>query len=992
MMRNLRFTRRNDLLAGLALAILPALFYPLAASRRGVFYVGDIFRLYYPQRAVYAEALRAGHLPLWTPNVLAGYPLLAEGQTGMLYPLNLLLYRFLPIDVALNYSILLALSLAGVATYVLARVLRLRPAAAVLAALTLTYGGFFVGHFNHLNIMGAAPWLPLELAIVERVLGARRSAKRALGALVIALGLVIGVQFLAGHPQIWLMSTLVVLAFGLFRAAWPATGPRRPPAQAARLFAPVAISVLVGLAVAAIQLLPTWELVQQSVRAGGLPADFFTSFSWHPALLTTLLVPFILGNPYPNISVELAAYLGILPLSLAFAALALRRNRLTAFLVGLAGVALVLAFGDYTPLYAPLSQVPVLNLFRVPARFLYVFSLAVALLAGLGLDALLSRYSETRPRTSRSAGPLPPSPPPPSLGEGGATLPFSASPPEWGGIAGGPEEAGGEGLRCGPSPLTNSTMLLIAGTVVAGAIAIRAASLDALLALRWVLPATTLVLTAGLLALAWRQRIGRHTFAWAAIGLTVVDLCAFGAVYRQTYNDLMPVATFYEQPASLSFFPGDTRDYRVLTHQAIVPALSVMRASLYPDISLLHGIPSANGYFPLTPTRHARYLADLTPGRLNLLNARYFAIPQLLPADPETERYDLHDPFVPDPVGNTLAIPPTRAESVELISFTSQSADWPQGEVVAEIVLRGEDGSTVVLPVRAGQETAEWAYDRPDVLKDIAHQQPSIAQTWPARSGFPPEEHAGQAYRARYALPQPMRVSSVQIIPKRPAGLIHIAEMTLVEHDRRHGLAELLGLGHHQLVYRDPDVAIYDNLDALPRAFVVYQAQVVADNETALSIIDDPNFDPRREVLLANSAAEVGKWGAGELGRKSKTFNEAQAFAPLHPGAPAPRLEYSPRRVEIQAELDQPGYLVLLDSYYPGWRASVDGRPEPVWRADVLFRAVALERGRHSITFAYDPLTFKIGSAVSLVALAGLAIAAAWLLLRWRSAAAIQMK
>lgn len=941
-MRNLWFTHRNDLSAGLALIILPALVYPLAALRQGVFYVGDIFRLYYPQRAVYAAALRAGHVPLWTPDVLAGYPLLAEGQTGMFYPLNLLLYRFLPIDVALNYSILLSLSLAGVAMYTLGRTLRLRPAAAVLSALTLTYGGFLVGHFNHLNIMGAAPWLPLELAIIERVLEARRRAKRALGAPVIALGLTSGVQFLAGHPQIWLMSTLVVLAFGLFRAIWPAAGPGRTLARAVRLFLPILLAVAVGLAVAAVQLLPTWELVQQSVRAGGLSADFFTSFSWHPALLATLLVPFILGNPYPNISVELAAYLGLLPLILALAAPVLRRERLTAFLVGLAGVALVLAFGDYTPLYAPLSRVPVLNLFRVPARFLYVFSLAIALLAGLGLDALLSRGAE---------------------GQGSR----------------GERDASKEGQPCSSAPLhpRPSAPPLIAGTVVAGAVAIRAASLDTLVALRWVLPAITLVLATGLLVFARQRRIGRRTFAWAAIGLTVVDLYAFAAVYSLTYNDLMPVEMFYEQPASLSFFPGDTYNYRVLTHQAIVPALSVMRASLYPDISLLHGISSANGYFPLTPARHAQYLSNLTPGRLNLLNVRYFAVPQLLPVDPETERYDLHDPFVPDPVDHVTDIPPTRTEAVELVSFTSQSADWLQGELVAEIVLTDKDGSTVALPVRVGLDTAEWAYDRPDVLEDIAHRRSPIAQTWPARSGFPPEGHPGHAYRARYTLPQPMQVTSVQIIPKRPASLIHIEEMALVEHDQRHTLAQLLGLGRHRLVYRDPDVAIFDNLDALPRAFVVYRAQTVPDDETGLSIIDDPGFDPRSEVLLPNSAGAV----------LSPPAPFPPTWANGQPTSTAQIARYSPGWVEIQAELGRPGYLVLLDSYYPGWRAWVDGQPAPVWRADILFRAVALEPGQHLVTFVYEPPSFRLGSATTLAALAGLSIVAFGLVLhrhRWR--------
>lgn len=975
-MKNLWSARRADLMAGLALTILPALLYPLAAARRGVFYVGDISRLYYPQRAVYASTLRAGHLPLWSPNVLAGYPLLAEGQTGVFYPLNLLLYRFLPIDLALNYSILLAVSLAGVAMYTLGRVLRLRPAAAVLAALTFAYSGFFVGHFNHLNIMGAAPWLPVELAIIERAMqGTARKPIRAAGsnsrrttaqsglsaatsghtlaspwsgvALVAFLGLTIGVQFLAGHPQIWLMSILVVLGFGVLRALWPVTGPRRPLADAVRLFAPVAIAVLVGLAVAAAQVLPTWELVQQSVRAGGLSTDFFTSFSWHPALLTTLVVPFILGNPYPNVSVELAVYLGQLPLILALVALVLRRDRLSAFLVGLAGLALVLAFGDYTPLYAPLARVPVLNLFRVPARFLYLFTLAVALLAGRGLDALLSR----------EAG-----------GQGGK---------------------GAEGLRSkgaeGHSPplCRSAACLLVAGGAVASAVAIRTASLDSLLALRWVLPAMIFVLTAGLLVLAWHRRLRRRTFAWAAICLTLADLYAFGAVYRLTYNDLMSVEAFYDQPAALDFFPEGTQNYRTLTHQAIVPAQSVMRASLYPDISLLYGIPSANGYFPLTPARHARYLDRLTPGRLNLLNARYFLIPQLLPVDPDTEQYDLHDPFMPDPVGKAINIPPTQTEGLELVSFTSQSAAWPQGELVAQIVLTGDNGSAVTLSVRAGQDTAEWAYDRPDVAEDIAHDRPPIAHTWPARSGFPPESHPGHAYRADYQLPSPMKVSTVEVVPHKPAGLLHIEELALVGHSQRHTLAELLGLGHHQLVYRDPDVVIYDNLDALPRAFVVHQARRVPDDETALAIIDSPDFDPRAEVLLHTGEAGLSSIPRGPAGTARPAPVEA---APASPDAsPAQVTRYSARRIEVQAELDRPGYLVVLDSYYPGWQARVDGRPVPILRADVLFRAVALAPGRHAVTFVYDPLTFKAGSAISLVALAGLTIAMSGLALQRRS-------
>ncbi len=163
---------RVDFVACVALALLPVFFHPLAALRRGVFYVGDVLRLHYPLRAAYTAALQRGTLPLWSPHVLAGFPLLAEGQTGVFYPPNLLLHRLLPLDLALNDSVLLSLSLAGVATYVLARRLRLSPPAAALSALAFVGGGFMTGHTNHLNILAAAAWLPAALIVVDRALDA----------------------------------------------------------------------------------------------------------------------------------------------------------------------------------------------------------------------------------------------------------------------------------------------------------------------------------------------------------------------------------------------------------------------------------------------------------------------------------------------------------------------------------------------------------------------------------------------------------------------------------------------------------------------------------------------------------------------------------------------------------------------------------------------------------------------------------------------------
>ncbi|MBS1251472.1 MAG: hypothetical protein MAG451_00505 [Anaerolineales bacterium] len=214
-----------------------------------------------------------------------------------------------------------------------------------------------------------------------------------------------------------------------------------------------------------------------------------------------------------------------------------------------------------------------------------------------------------------------------------------------------------------------------------------------------------------------------------------------------------------------------------------------------------------------------------------------------------------------------------------------------------------------------------------------------------------------------------MAVTQVHVTPAKPAGLFHIESLTLISDSQRHTMADLLGLGRHELAYRDPDVVVYDNLDALPRTFVVHHARLVPDDETALAIIDNPTFDPQMEVLLASpSHAVQGSRGAEEHGRF-----RAQPTAHI--------THYSPQRVEIQADLDRSGYLVLLDSYYPGWQATVDGRPATIHRADVLFRAVALGPGRHTVTFIYDPSTFKIGAVISALTLVILAVTAGLMLL-----------
>jgi uncharacterized membrane protein YfhO len=118
------------------------------------------------------------------------------------------------------------------------------------------------------------------------------------------------------------------------------------------------------------------------------------------------------------------------------------------------------------------------------------------------------------------------------------------------------------------------------------------------------------------------------------------------------------------------------------------------------------------------------------------------------------------------------------------------------------------------------------------------------------------------------------------------------------------------------------------------------------DREVVTALLD-PAFDPTREVQL----------------------DEGRELPPREARGSARFLEDRPDRVRIEATLDGDGYLVLLDSYDPNWRATVDGRPVVLRRANLAFRAVELPSGRHVVEFSYRPWALILGLAVAVTSL-----------------------
>lgn len=370
------------------------------------------------------ESLRAGEIPLWNPYILAGQPFLAAGQNAALYPPGVVFY-FLPVVVAYTIFAVLHYWLAACSMYLLARVLRLRAFAATISGIIYAFGGFMVVSVVFPMVVSAATWLPAILACTELTLRAltaaaspKESERKIVWSRVLIYALVtailIAVQFLAGHVE---MSYYILLVLTLY-AAWHILGKsvslraRRVNVRGLLRAGAVMLGIVaLSLALGAIQILPLFELVRMNFREGSATYSDVAGWALPTRQVLTFLIPDFFGNPthhaYFDIYdlawkaapqgtifwgiknyVEAGAYVGILALALAAFGIFNRTSILRSskfFFVTLAVLSLLFAFG--TPLYAILFYgLPGWNQLHTAFRWIFPWTLSIAILAGLGAD------------------------------------------------------------------------------------------------------------------------------------------------------------------------------------------------------------------------------------------------------------------------------------------------------------------------------------------------------------------------------------------------------------------------------------------------------------------------------------------------------------------------------------------------------------------------------------------------------------------------------
>ncbi len=379
------------------------LFGPTLLTGR-VLYWGTPFLQFIPWRIATVHMLANGEPPFWNALNGMGAPLLANYQSGLLYPPNWLALLFGAIGGvgALAWSetliVLLHVIWAGMGMALLVRALGMNTLAQTTGGLAFGLSSYLISRTSFLSMNAAVPWLPWVIFGATRMI---LSTGKSVFNRILPLTGSISMLLLAGHAQTAWYS-LCLGGVWVIYLGWRSGGWR----YCLKTLLWYTGATVLSAAIAAVQLVPTLEYLRQSPRASSLSYDFTVNYSFWPWRILSLFAPDLFGNPaqgdywFNAYFWEDAIYIGLLPILMAIYTLfrktkvkeketletIIHSRSLPIFLWLLVIITFVIAMGRYTPIFPFLyKNIPTFDMFQAPTRWTIIIEFAIALLAALGV-------------------------------------------------------------------------------------------------------------------------------------------------------------------------------------------------------------------------------------------------------------------------------------------------------------------------------------------------------------------------------------------------------------------------------------------------------------------------------------------------------------------------------------------------------------------------------------------------------------------------------
>jgi hypothetical protein len=871
----------------------------------------DAADFFYPYMSFVHEELRHFRFPFWNPFVMSGYPIIGDMEAQIFYPINWLFLALSPTS-PLSYKLVEAqiiahFFLAGLFMYYLARDFVGDRVTALLCGVLFMSSGAMVAHTQHLASINSMAWYPLVFLLARRGLLQGRFLYTTFA------GFVFGIQVLAGHWQHSVYLGLLLLLYFAYEACW---GPLRSALWPRWIFMLFAIAA-VGAALAMVQIIPTYQLGNLSVRSYLTYVDVTAGVN--PRYLWTLFLPNFFGGlngaplgwPY-----DLSFYYvfltvpGCLLAVLGFVETLRKRN---VFWFGMVLLAVNLSFGHEGHLAELLYRIPILNLFRNPGTYFDLANFGLCLMVAVGSQSLLTK----------------------SL---------------WGPLQ-----------KCIPIGLTILLLSAIAGGLV--------------LQLGWRIHGWYHMLAVlALVALLWtamlRGKLSPHISQWAMLGLVLFQLIHYSMNQKFNWSINNP-----RRYLSFEYALGDKETLKFLRSD---PSDDFRVAAIAGSPWSSNGwnvwrIPSIYGWNPITLRRYEHYIRHFTQtsdytlpyggpdtnwnsSMLDLLGVKYVMLvapaadqePTLL----KESKYEL----VHGKDGWWKIY--RKKESVSRAWFYPKAYRVPHEEAALAVTASAWFDARRTLLFEEG----DLSEVRPDLVEELPITNLSLddANASTGRITVDPNcseshpmfaEWGSRGSWLRYAVPGPEEPGRYLLLMQhtaayRPTPLLQIT-VENGSYRQEFGPTHVPGTGGWNC--RKERTADLGELELRPG---VNQITITSLEESIINI-----YALRLVRLPQGTAPDVGP------------FSMNQFIS-------------SPNHISFTARVPQDGFLLLNEVYYPGWEATVDGKPTEILRADGIFRSLFLSSGDHLIEFNFWPQHFAWGVAISLLTLASfLALTVA----NWRS-------
>jgi hypothetical protein len=947
----------------------------------------------HPMHKLVIQYFLSGKWPLWNPYQAAGTPLAADTVFSAYAPVNLL--HFLPSELW-DIPILLRLWLAGLFTYVFQKNHKTSKESAFVGAVLYMLSGAFTWYISmdHLNVIML---MPLLLLAVDRLVMGKKASDICLASFAIMLSL------LGAHIESIILQFILVLFYYVFRVI--GTNAKFLLARTLRFM----LSFAIGIGLSAFFLLPVFEYLANSSLGHG-PGSGLGALLPYAAI--TSFVPYFFGQVQTYMSPairqaiswdSLGGYVGVSPLYLCLIAIIplstikfdKNKQRFALFFFAMAIIALLKTYGVQPVQW--IAHLPVLELIAFTRYLGPIWAFSFSMVAAIGFEKLLCEPQKKILLIAFGAASLT------IVTLAFMSIPFPLTP----GSLSFSHSTEKLVITLVPLNFFYSMEKLVEGFVFLFTITFL--SLALLKDRKMLVPLIGLVVLEMAFyipqGMSYQGEVRRSLIALSTLAVLVIimvgrkaalsdHLSILKSVHKcwmrfSTRNVLLLVilislvaqnvvaglspeglpqrSNAFQQAPYISFLQRNSGFSRVYTFDYVLPPPYAGVFGLYQmgtytafNVGTYHSFAKRNldsGFLSTVVASNEWFREPNAPGPVaelhrniefyNFLGVRYIVTKT---TDPN---------YAPEIVGGDLAIPLDNPQTTIGQSFMSIVNNLSSIAIQLGTYGRKNHGSIIL--------TLDSIPYKEEYHRTVVLSAEGLCDSWPPTIfNFEPiDDSRGRQFHFTIQFPQANSTNAIAVwsySEMHPYARIvrEVVKGHLNVNGKPFGgnIVFAISSGYFRLVYNDDIARVYENPNVFPRVFIVHRFQVASSFELAQNIVRNPDFNLREWVVLDASLPE------SEVEAIEQTCITDYSWAEI--------IRYEPDRVVIKAYAEHPGLLVLTDTYYPGWKAYVDGKPTIVYQADGLVRAVYLGEGEHIVEFIYFPESFNIGLTITITTICAL--------------------